>query len=565
MSNSGMNISANLLINNAVANITKKNVTNSNKNKTEYTDFKNMLDKLNLKSKFSSLKKTSTDKNIKEDLDEGLDKDLNEDIDKSYVSIDQIFNLSTNEIVQILNKVFSDEKIKEMLSDVGINIDTDTNIDTNINVGINTDTNIDAESLSDNTDEVFLNSENTENLLMNALQTLMSKSKESINDLDNDKEILSPDNSKESSSLIDKISSAITAKFFEGLVEKNISKELNTKVLTNNSENLFDINSSNLTDAYAELDFVNDESAIEKLSQDIKNSIKSALNNAVEQNMLNKEELKVDDVKIDIQEAIGKSLESVQKELIKEKPLLNSENSSIRTYEEAMGKVKGKLLEKTASSLSKFSQDQKNLNQDNNKENSLSSLENREDKLLKNLASGNEKDTDYKFDKVMNLMSHITKSADTVSINRAENIVINRDTLVNDIIKSVKYMELNNIKQMTVKIMPKELGEVTIKITMENGLIKANITASNKDAYNLLSSNLQDLNEKLESQQIKIQNFTVDIYNGDTTFFSRENSSGRDRQFSSNKNPGRVIAVDDDSTIEDSSLLDEENGVNVFV
>ncbi|KYH29745.1 flagellar hook-length control protein FliK [Clostridium colicanis] len=545
MSNSSMNISTNFGINNAAASMPQNNVTNCNQNKTENTDFKKMLDKLNLKSKFNSLKRTSTDKNIKEDLYEELDKDLNSDLDKLYVSTEQIFYLHTNEIMQILDKVFDDEKIKELLSDIGI------------------DTNIHGESLSDNTAEIFLNSENAENILMSELQTLMSKSKDdSINNLDD---------AKKSSKIIDRISSAITAKFFEGLVEKGVNEKLNNEIFLNNSENLFgisnsnlNINSDNLTNVYTKLNFINDESAIEKLVQDIKNSIKNALNNAVEQNMLNKEEIKVDDVKIAVQEAIGESLENIQKEWIKEKSLLSNENPSIRPYEEVMDKIKEKLFEKTASSISKFSANKTNVNQDK-KEHSLSTLESKEDRLLKNLALGNEKDTDYKFDRVMNLMSHITKSADTVFINKSENIVINRDTLVNDIIKSVKYMELNDIKQMTVKIMPKELGEVTIKITMENGLMKANITASNKDAYNLLRSNLQDLNEKLSHQQIKIQNFTVDIYNGDTTFFSRENSNGRDRQFNSKKNSGRVIAVDDDSVIEDTSLLDEENGVNVFV
>ena len=108
-----------------------------------------------------------------------------------------------------------DEKIKELLSDIGI------------------DTNIHGESLSDNTAEIFLNSENAENILMSELQTLMSKSKDdSINNLDD---------AKKSSKIIDRISSAITAKFFEGLVEKGVNEKLNNEIFLNNSENLFDM------------------------------------------------------------------------------------------------------------------------------------------------------------------------------------------------------------------------------------------------------------------------------------------------------------------------------------
>ncbi len=52
------------------------------------------------------------------------------------------------------------------------------------------------------------------------------------------------------------------------------------------------------------------------------------------------------------------------KEWIKEKSLLSNENPSIRPYEEVMDKIKEKLFEKTASSISKFSANKTNVNQD---------------------------------------------------------------------------------------------------------------------------------------------------------------------------------------------------------
>lgn len=159
-----------------------------------------------------------------------------------------------------------------------------------------------------------------------------------------------------------------------------------------------------------------------------------------------------------------------------------------------------------------------------------------EENFLKNLANGNKSDSASKVDKVMNFMNGFNKILNSPTVNEAIPVAtVNRETFINDIIRSVKFMQQNDMKEMTVKVMPRELGEIVIKITMENGLMKANITANNKEAYNLLNSNIQDLN-KIGNGEIKIQNFTIDIYNGDTTYFSRENSREGNKESQNKKN-----------------------------
>lgn len=188
-----------------------------------------------------------------------------------------------------------------------------------------------------------------------------------------------------------------------------------------------------------------------------------------------------------------------------------------------------------------------------------------EDKLLQELALGNKKESNSKFDKVMNLMSSFNKiDNSTPAIENIQKIIVNKNNFVNDMIKSVKFMEINNMKEMTVKIMPKELGEVVIKLTMENGLMKANITAQNKEAYSLLNSNLKELNDKLGGE-IKIQNFTIDIYNGDTTFFSNEKNRQQNGQSTGKSKDSTILINDDDiQNIEHAKNIDNSN-VNAFV
>ncbi len=143
--------------------------------------------------------------------------------------------------------------------------------------------------------------------------------------------------------------------------------------------------------------------------------------------------------------------------------------------------------------------------------------------------------------------------------NPLENLNINKNSFTEDIIKSIKYMETNNVKDMTVKISPKELGNITINLVMEEGKMKAVITASNKDAYNILNSNIQDLSNKFQNSEIKIQNFSLNLYHEDTTFFKGE---GKNRQDQGSSKQNKTLNIDSISADEDTILQHDEYSEN---
>ena len=141
----------------------------------------------------------------------------------------------------------------------------------------------------------------------------------------------------------------------------------------------------------------------------------------------------------------------------------------------------------------------------------------KEDKFLKQvLGNDNEDDT------TMNKFSLFTKSTvnesnDVSNIN--ETNVVNKNSMAKDVVKNIKYMDVNGIKELVVKIKPKELGEMTIKLIQDDGVMKANIKASSKETYSLLSQNLNDIKKYLQDQNIKIQDVELGLYSDDTTFF----------------------------------------------
>lgn len=157
-----------------------------------------------------------------------------------------------------------------------------------------------------------------------------------------------------------------------------------------------------------------------------------------------------------------------------------------------------------------------------------------------------------------NKLNGLPTSSDEVKMP----VTVNKETLGMDIIKNVKFMMKDAISELKVKVYPKELGEMTIKILSEEGIMKAEIKATSKETYNLLNSNLNEIKKLLENQDIKIQEVNIGLYSEDTTFFSGEDTS-ENQDFKSNKTQ-KVSSVsngDEEEIIEELIL---ENNLNIL-
>lgn len=142
--------------------------------------------------------------------------------------------------------------------------------------------------------------------------------------------------------------------------------------------------------------------------------------------------------------------------------------------------------------------------------------------------------------------------------------IINSQTLDNDIIKSVKYMMKNNMEELTVKIYPKELGELTIKILSEEGIMKAEIKATSKETLSILNANIAEIKNSLSDQSLKIQEVQVSIYNEDTTFFSgKENSQENQNNKNNSKDKVESTKLNDNEDLITKDII--EGNVNLLV
>ena len=174
----------------------------------------------------------------------------------------------------------------------------------------------------------------------------------------------------------------------------------------------------------------------------------------------------------------------------------NSESNKVLTLEEMLSKNESNLKENVSTS--------------------------KEDKFLNKLL--NKDDSLDKFN-LFSIRSQL-QGQSVNNVQATDNTTINTISFTNDLIQDVKLMFSNALKELTVKINPGNLGQMTISLIEENGVMKANLKATSKETVELLAQNLVDIKKQLADQNLKIADVNIELYQDDTTFFKQKDFEG---------------------------------------
>lgn len=128
----------------------------------------------------------------------------------------------------------------------------------------------------------------------------------------------------------------------------------------------------------------------------------------------------------------------------------------------------------------------------------------------------------------------------------SENIM---KTPENQLVEKMKVMIEGKQKSLELHLKPEHLGKVRINLHSHEGIVTARVVAEHGQTANLLNSNIQQIRDTLEQQGINLQNFSVDVGNGEQRNFSGNESEKRSFSKASN----------DSLIIESNSLEDESN------
>lgn len=198
-----------------------------------------------------------------------------------------------------------------------------------------------------------------------------------------------------------------------------------------------------------------------------------------------------------------------------------------------------------------YSEEQNSSLGDSDSEESGMFSSNKEDKFLNSLL---DEKKDNSFDNKISMFSARSQAIQRQN-TEVRGLTVNKATFTSDLIKDVKYMSVNNIKELTVKVNPGNLGEITIKIIQEDGLMKANLKANSKETTALLAQNLAEIKKEIGEQNIKISEVNIELYNEDTTFFKDGNFGDA---LSQEQGRGERGASSRDSSTISSNIQDEE-------
>ncbi|MGO1044379.1 flagellar hook-length control protein FliK [Clostridioides difficile] len=147
-------------------------------------------------------------------------------------------------------------------------------------------------------------------------------------------------------------------------------------------------------------------------------------------------------------------------------------------------------------------------NFDSNRMDNLNSNKQKDDgdDILEKLAGSNG-------NKNGNFTQVINKSID---VNKVKNDNVNlrqmESNVMDDSIKAIKHMKTNDIQELTIRLRPKELGDMNIQLLKDNESMKAVVTVFNKDVFDSINKNITDLKQHIELTNVNIKDVSVQMH-----------------------------------------------------
>lgn len=112
---------------------------------------------------------------------------------------------------------------------------------------------------------------------------------------------------------------------------------------------------------------------------------------------------------------------------------------------------------------------------------------------------------------------------------------IRQEFITEDIIKSVKYMKNSDLEELNVKLNPRNLGEISIKLSKNKEHSNLLITVDDNNILDLVNKNIEDIKKHLNDTDINIKDIVINVKSENENLFS-DNLNKEFNQNNSNKN-----------------------------
>ena len=172
-----------------------------------------------------------------------------------------------------------------------------------------------------------------------------------------------------------------------------------------------------------------------------------------------------------------------------------------------------------------------------------------------------------------NLNSLSTKASGNNGLKEVPINNIRQEFIGEDIVKTVKYLNSNGIEEIKIKISPRELGDMTIKLIKNAEETKVSIIVSKEDVFDMVNKNIGDITKHLSDLNIKIKEIAVDINNDNQKFFSEnlnqefnkkeQEFNKRNQENKKKRNKYQQVGIENIEDINQKESLEEN--INILI
>lgn len=163
---------------------------------------------------------------------------------------------------------------------------------------------------------------------------------------------------------------------------------------------------------------------------------------------------------------------------------------------------------------------------------------------------------------ILNNISNLEKNL-MEDITDIKPVEIRSGYIVDDIGQAIRYLKNNGIEDLTLKINPKELGELTIKLIKSKGENKVIITSSSSETFKLINENIKDVESHLLNLDIKLSQVSVEIKNYGHGDFSGDLNQQFNRNTSKEERKNTFTNGKDSE--EEINKVSEETNINLLI
>ncbi|KNF08816.1 flagellar hook-length control protein [Gottschalkia purinilytica] len=151
---------------------------------------------------------------------------------------------------------------------------------------------------------------------------------------------------------------------------------------------------------------------------------------------------------------------------------------------------------------------------------------------------------------------------------RDDNIEINQNDIINQITDKMKATYNDKLREIKINLKPENLGALTIKISLERGIVNARAIVENYNVKQIMESNLDQLKDSLKGQGINFD--TLDVYVGQDSAFEKQSSNNWNQNKKVKVKKNKVESLEANELYENSEeilspLISSESSLDVTV